>query len=313
MVNGFLKSFLAIGTLSGLALLSSAASADTLSLASVSGNKQTISSGDTQTPIKAKSVQVSPTGEGLIMIDPTKKTDEKADEKTDQPKENLVRNPTFIYQFYHPDELEGGSPSRELVVLLHGSGGNETSLVPLARRVWPRAVLLGVRGRVLQDGGTRWYRKITAVKFDEKDVQLEADAFVVFLSKLAEKENLDLPNATFVGYSNGANLLAATMFMHSDLVRRAVLMRSMPVLAQMPKADLSKVQVLTITGEQDKLYSPFAPALSDALRRSGAKLDAEMVDAGHMLGLKDRQMIRQWLASLDGATLTDVKVKPKKD
>lgn len=309
MVNVFLKSLLAIGTLSGFALLSSAAFADRLSLASVCGNKQTASSGDTQTPITAKPVQVSPTGEGLIMIDPSKKPDDKAV----TPKENLVRNPTFIYQFYHPDEMEGGSPSRELVVLLHGSGGNEASLVPLARRVWPRAVLLGVRGRVLQDGGTRWYRKITAVKFDEKDVQLEADAFVVFLSKLAEKENLDLPNATFVGYSNGANLLAATMFMHSDLVRRAVLMRSMPVLAQMPKADLSKVQVLTITGEQDKLYSPFAPALSDALRRSGAKLDAEMVDAGHMLGLKDRQMIRQWLASLDGATLTDVKVKPKKD
>ncbi|MHC3941506.1 alpha/beta hydrolase [Paenochrobactrum sp. BZR 201-1] len=308
MVNGFLKSCLVAGILSGCVSFSIASMAETLSLASVSGSKQHNIPLETQTPVTTKPAAISPTGEGLIMIDPTKKPAEKNDKKP----ENLVRNRTFIYQFYHPDELEGGNPSRELVVLLHGSGGNEASLVPLARRVWPRAVLLGVRGRVLQDGGTRWYRKITAVKFDEKDVQQEADTFVIFISKLAEKENLDLPNATFVGYSNGANLLAATMFMHSDLVRRAVLMRSMPVLAQMPKADLSKVQVLTITGEQDKLYSPFAPALSDALRRSDAKLDAEMVDAGHMLGLKDRQIIRQWLASLDGTNLTDVKVRPKK-
>ncbi|MGU3575897.1 alpha/beta hydrolase [Brucellaceae bacterium C25G] len=308
MVKNILKPLLAVGFLSGLMPFGAVSFAETVSFVSVSTNKQASTSGDTQTPVNAKPSQISPTGEGLIMIDPSKKPDVNADKKP----ESFIRSPTFIYQFYYPDDMKSSS-TRELVVLLHGSGGNEASLVPMARRVWPRAVLLGIRGRVLQDGGTRWYRKITAVKFDEKDVELEADAFVVFLSKLAEKEKLDLPNATFVGYSNGANLLAATMFMHSDLVRRAVLMRSMPVLAQMPKADLSKVQVLTITGEHDKLYSPFAPALSDALRRSGAKLDAEMVDAGHMLGLKDRQMIGQWLASLNGATLTDVKIKPQND
>lgn len=225
------------------------------------------------------------------MIDPDNDTQEKAND-------SLIRNPSFIYRFYYPDRLQAPDPSRELVILLHGSGGNETSLMPLARRIWPRAVLLGVRGRVVQDGETRWYRKITAVKFEEEDVCHEADAFVAFLNGLAEKEKLDLPNATFVGYSNGANLLAATMFMHGDLVHRAVLMRAMPVLAHMPQADLSKVQVLTITGEQDELYAPFAPALSDALRRNGASLDAERAASGHMLGLKDRQIIRQWLASL---------------
>ncbi len=134
-------------------------------------------------------------------------------------------------------------------------------------------------------------------------MKLEANAFVTFLTRLADDKDLDLTHATFVGYSNGANLLAATMMLHPDLVKRAILMRSMPVLDNAPVANLSKARVLTITGEEDKLYSPFAPALSALLRSGGARVDARTIDADHMLGEKDIAAITQWVASLgpDGA------------
>ncbi len=93
-------------------------------------------------------------------------------------------------------------------------------------------------------------------------MKLEANAFVTFLTRLADNKDLDLAHAAFVGYSNGANLLAATMLLHPDLVKRAVLMRSLPVLDDAPVANLGKAHVLTIAGEHDKLYSPYAPALS---------------------------------------------------
>lgn len=183
--------------------------------------------------------------------------------------------------------------------------------MPLATKIWPRATLLGIRGRVMQDGGTRWYRRITPVKFDQKDVKLEANAFVTFLTRLADEKDLDLAHATFVGYSNGANLLAATMLLHPDLVKRAVLMRSMPVLDDAPVANLGKARVLTIAGEHDKLYSPYAPALSAILRASGARVDARTIDADHMLGEKDIATIRQWVGSLgpDGAPTVSMKAK----
>ena len=238
-------------------------------------------------------------GEGVTMRD--KKMD-----MDPTPEQNFSRSKQFIHRFYKPDNA-----SNELVILLHGSGGNETSLVPLASKIWPRATLLGIRGRVMQDGGTRWYRRISPVKFDQKDVRLEASAFVTFLTRLADQKDLDLTHATFVGYSNGANLLAATMMLHPDLVKRAVLMRSMPVLDNVPVANLGKARVLTITGEDDKLYSPFAPALSALLRSSGARVDARMIDADHMLGDKDAAAISQWVASLgpDGAPAVSMKAK----
>ncbi|WP_425373559.1 alpha/beta hydrolase [Phyllobacterium leguminum] len=230
-------------------------------------------------------------GEGIVM---------KKKNETGQPEagQKIVRNPQFLYRFYRPE-----SPTAKTVILLHGSGGDETSLVPLASKIWPNAVLLGVRGRVLQEGRTRWYRSITPVKFDQKDVRAEADAFVIFLTKLAEGHNLDLSRATFVGYSNGANLLAATMLLHPDLVKRAVLMRPMPVLDETPVANLSKANVLTVAGSQDKVYAPYAPALSTLLRSNGARVDSRTVATGHLLGDEDVRIVSEWLGTQgpDGA------------
>lgn len=238
-------------------------------------------------------------GEGIIMRD-------KKMETETTPKENFSRSRRFIHRFYAPENA-----SNELIVLLHGSGGNEESLVPMASKIWPRATLLGVRGRVMQDGGTRWYRRLTPVKFDQRDVKLEANAFVTFLSRLADKKNLDLTHATFVGYSNGANLLAAAMMLHPDLVKRAVLMRSMPVLDNVPVANLSKTRVLTITGQDDTLYSPFAPALSALLRSGGARVDARTIAANHMVGELDAAAISQWVSSLgpDSGSAVSMKLK----
>lgn len=210
-----------------------------------------------------------------------------------QSEQKFSRHKKFFHQFYYPKDNKG--QLNALVILLHESGGNEKSLVPLARKIWPDATLLGIRGRVVQDGGTRWYKRITAVKFDQDDVKFEADAFSRFLGKLSEQKSLDLSKAVFVGYSNGANLLAASMMMHPDMVKQAVLMRSMPVLDQMPKADLSKTRVLTITGDKDKLYAPFASELSAALKMRGAMLDAKIIDAGHMLNETDAGIIKKWI------------------
>ncbi|EJF90382.1 hypothetical protein MEG_01098 [Bartonella tamiae Th307] len=186
-------------------------------------------------------------------------------------------------------------PSGELIVLLHGSGGDDTTLFSFARPLWPNATLLGIRGRFVQDGENRWYRKITATKFDQNQVVDEADAFVDFLMHFVEKGHYDLSQTTFVGYSNGANLLAVIMLENPDLIHRAILMRSMPVLDDMPSENLQKTDVLTISGKNDKIYARYAPVLSSLLRDCGARVDSEMVDADHMIGKEDAAIIRKWI------------------
>ena len=211
-------------------------------------------------------------------------------QKNNDDSADIVRHDNFRYRIDR-----AANPSGEVIVLLHGSGGDETTLFAFARPIWPQATLLGIRGRIVQNGETRWFSKITPTKFDQKDAVDEAEAFVKFLTNLGEENRYDLSRATFVGYSNGANLLAVILVRHPELVRRAVLMRSMPVLDTYPHKNLSKTNVLIISGKKDSLYSPFQPALSAMLMENGAKVDNIMVDSDHMIGEKDREMIVKWL------------------
>ena len=217
--------------------------------------------------------------------------------------QQVSHNSEFIYQIDRPKNASG-----DVVIILHCSGGNEKSLMPFARSIWPRATLVGIRGRIVQKGQRRWYKKITATKFDQKDVNQEAEAFVNFLTKLADENNLDVARSTFIGYSNGANLLAVVLLQQPDLVRRAVLMRSMPVLDKMPRANLGKTSILTLSGQKDHLYSPFAPALSSLLKNNGARVDSHMVAADHMIGNLDKQLITAWIGGGNSDSLSAMSV-----
>lgn len=182
-----------------------------------------------------------------------------------------------------------------IFVLLHGSGGNENTLMELARKIVPDATFLGVRGRVEQDGISRWYRRLTPTSFDQKDIRAEAQAFAAFLAETASENSIDLKKAIFLGYSNGANLIGAVSLLHPNLVHKAVLLRAMPVLDQAPTADLKALDILTIAGKSDVLYSPFAPKLENLLRNCGANVEARMIESGHDIGEEDARLVRQWL------------------
>lgn len=208
------------------------------------------------------------------------------------PVDEVTREPGFVHRVFRPDK-----PSDRTIIMLHGSGGDETTLASLASSIAPDATLIGVRGRIVQDGVKRWYKRISPTQFDQQDVRKEAAAFVEFLQKIAREQKLDLSKATFLGYSNGANLIAALTQLHPGIVRNAVLLRPMPVLAEAPEADLSDSRFLTIAGEDDRLYYPFAPALESRLRSCGASVDARVIHSGHAIGEEDARIVAEWLGS----------------
>lgn len=212
---------------------------------------------------------------------------------------SLVRAKDFVVLVKRPENADG-----ETLVLLHGSGGDETTLMSLAARIAPRAVLMGVRGRIVQDGKKRWYRRLTPTSFDQDDIRHEAAAFAGFLQDAVEKGRLDPDHTTFIGYSNGANLLAALTVLHPGLVERAVLLRPMSVLDEVPQAaDLSQLRVLTVAGTADRIYAPLAPALEAVLRDHGASLDARTIKANHGLGKQDVSIVADWLDRANAISL----------
>ncbi len=204
------------------------------------------------------------------------------------------RDLPFVHRFHTPDDPDGS-----VIVLLHGSGGAEADLMPLAHRIAPRATLLGARGRSHEEGSPRWFRRLTATTFDEADIRAEAEAFEAFVEEAVAAYGLAAERLTFLGYSNGANFAAAVMGLYPQAIRRAILLRASPVLEDPPMPDLAQARVLLLSGANDP-FGRRAPALADWFRACGAELETRTLDAGHDIVGDDEAIIGEWLARNGG-------------
>lgn len=200
-----------------------------------------------------------------------------------------MRDLPFIHRFHTPEDPDGS-----VVVLLHGTGGNEADLMPLAHQIAPRATLLGVRGRSTEEGINRWFRRYDAVTYDQADIRSEAEAFNGFMDAVIRSYGLDAGRISYLGYSNGANLLGALMLLHPGLVRRAILLRGIAALDDAPAPDLTGANILLLSGAHDP-FARMAPALEASLRSAGATLDTRTLPVGHELGASDLDAAKSWL------------------
>jgi phospholipase/carboxylesterase len=180
----------------------------------------------------------------------------------------------------------GADPSLPPVLLLHGTGGDETDLLPLGREIAPSAPLLSPRGNVLEGSMPRFFRRFREGLFDEDDVRRRAGELADFVAEARRAYGLAEPLA--LGYSNGANIAAAVLLLHPKALAGAILLRAMAPLAEPPKPDLSGVPVLILSGVND----PIAPrssakTLAAALLAAGARVERDDLPAGHGLTQAD--------------------------
>jgi phospholipase/carboxylesterase len=201
----------------------------------------------------------------------------------------LKKDLSFAYRVHR------GRTGALTMILLHGSGVDETTLLPLAHEIAPGATLIAVRGRVVQDDSRRWFSKITPTSFVQQSIREEAAAFAVFVQEAAKAEGFVTGEAIFLGYSNGANLVSSVMLLHPGIVRRAALLRAMPVLEEVPSTRLGGSDVIVVAGARDETYGAFSPSLAKLLSERGAKVESHTVLSGHEFGHEDAKVIRKWL------------------
>lgn len=118
---------------------------------------------------------------------------------------------------------KGNDSSRPTLLLLHGTGGNEHDLLPLAEIIDKDANVLSVRGNVLENGMPRFFKRLAEGVFDEEDLIFRTTELNNFLDEAAEKYEFDRTNITAVGYSNGANIAASLMFHYENALKTAIL------------------------------------------------------------------------------------------
>lgn len=200
---------------------------------------------------------------------------------------------TFVYRF-EPRSEPGAPP----LLLLHGTGGDENDLMPLGAMISPGSPLLSPRGRVLEHGMPRFFRRLAEGLFDEEDVRRRALELGAFVDSARQRYGIEAPVA--VGFSNGANIAAALLLMKPEALAGAVLLRAMVPLSDPPKVRLDGKPVLILSGQADPIVPAVnASRLSTMLSDAGAKVIHKMLPAGHQLSQADITLARDWIAGVD--------------
>lgn len=194
-----------------------------------------------------------------------------------------------------------GKGSSTTLLLLHGTGGDENDLLPIGRALAPGAALLSPRGKVLEHGMPRFFRRLSEGVFDLEDVPLRANELAEFVREAGREYGFDPTRIFALGYSNGANIAAVAMLMHPDLLAGALLFRSMfafepPALSQV-LPQLPATPVMMISGRRDPIATPAAAErLAALLARAGAHVEVQWRESGHELTPEDFQAGKKWLA-----------------
>ena len=205
-----------------------------------------------------------------------------------------------------PDEADLGFTHRWLpaegdpttLLTLHGTGGDEDSLVSLGRMLKPGAPILSPRGQVLENGMPRFFRRLSEGVFDETDLKHRAGELAEFVGRAAQKYGF-APGVVAVGYSNGANIASATLLLHPEAVSGAVLFRPMVPFEPDRLPDLSGVPVFLSAGRRDPLVpTENVERLAAMLREAGAGVTLYWEDAGHGLTDAELRVAKRWLEEL---------------
>ena len=203
-----------------------------------------------------------------------------------------MSTPEFIHRFVPATE-----GSKRVLLLLHGTGGDENDLLPIGRELAPNAALLSPRGGVLENGMPRFFRRFAEGVFDEEDVIRRANELADFIGTAATKYEFASADVTAVGYSNGANIAAAMLLLRPEVLSRAILFRAMVPLSDPPAPDLTGKRVLIASGSADPIMPiENAERLAALLRERGAEAELVVQPAGHGLIAQDIVAARQWLA-----------------
>jgi len=196
--------------------------------------------------------------------------------------------------FTYRAEPSSAGDSRTLL-LLHGTGGDENDLIPLGHTLAPTAALLSPRGRVLEQGAPRFFRRLAEGVFDLDDLRRRTGELATFVANAAIEHELDPSRIIAVGFSNGANIAASVLLSHPSVLRGAVLFRAM-VPFEPAEVARTNARVLLSEGRSDPLVSrATAERLAEILRDAGASVTLEWQPAGHQLTQGDVESGRRWL------------------
>ena len=188
------------------------------------------------------------------------------------------------------------APDAPTLLLLHGTGGDENDLLPVGRMLDERAALLSPRGKVLEHGMPRFFRRLAEGVFDHEDLLNRTHELAEFVERAVDEYGVDPRHLFAVGFSNGANIAASLLLLHPELLAGAVLLRAMVPFEPETLPDLSGTPVYLAAGRSDPIVpSENTERLAELLQEAEAEVTLDWQPGGHGIGPEEIRSARDWL------------------
>ena len=209
----------------------------------------------------------------------------------------------FIHKFIPSDSKKDDNSLT--LVLLHGTGGDENDLIPISKMLdITNASILSVRGKVLENGMPRFFRRLAEGIFDIEDLKFRTNELADFVQNASKTYAFDLNRIMAMGYSNGANIAASMLLLRPEVLSSAILFRPMTPLVPDTVPSLSSKHILISAGLHDPIVSRSQTEnLVDLLKKVGAKVSIHWQNSGHELTQRDIKATKEWMASLSLGSL----------
>ncbi|MDR0140165.1 alpha/beta hydrolase [Metabacillus idriensis] len=192
--------------------------------------------------------------------------------------------------FFHNSE-----ESDQVFILLHGTGGRETDLLPAAGQVDSSLSVLGIRGDVEEKGQFRYFKRKPDGSMDEESLKVKTQDLLDFLSNAVKIYQLDKKVLHLIGYSNGANMAVSLILHRPELFRSAMLFHPSHPLQSYNDVWLNRLDIFVTAGAMDQLVLPSeAVQLKKHLSLLGANVSLHLTDHGHELRNSEFAQASKW-------------------
>lgn len=191
--------------------------------------------------------------------------------------------------------IKGTNAKRPTLLLLHGTGGTENDLLPIAQMLDHEANILSLRGDVIEQGMSRFFQRLSPGVFDYDDIEKRVSALLSFLDRACVQYDLDRNDLFGLGYSNGANMLAQVLLKKGGGIQNAILLHPMDIDPKTIPPHLHETNILITAGDADPIVSrDDTLKLEKRLLKAGAHVTLEWFKQGHQVSREEVQTMLKW-------------------
>lgn len=174
--------------------------------------------------------------------------------------------------------------SDHVIILLHGTGGNEHDLLTLSNYIDQDATKIGIRGRILESGMPRYFKRLSPGIFDTENLIEESHWLKKTIESLCDQYELNDKKLHVLGYSNGANIASSLNFHYPQLFLTSLLFHPMLPFETFDYPPLKHQNIFIAAGKND----PIVPhdqtlELASTYQKFGANVEVFWSYSGHQI------------------------------